>query len=294
MAIKSKRKGKKKKKEGNLQDPINFPGIERELEEAGNTYTNLGWGDALPTLDPTLPADQQNQIARFGVMTDPLSPGFIGSRSQETKDILGKLASGMDGLTAAENQGMREQAQREVDRQYQGALRNLATQQARSGVRGASATAQNINTERARGQQQSELEQDIMLKNIDIQDRRRGAYADYLAGTEASEFGRRMDAEGMYGDLMANRNEYTQGINRFNIGQAEKDKLGRIAGTLGLSNLRSTRRYGRRQEKLAKEGRKSGGNTASNNTGSDNTSTSDPGQDYLATLTGLYNDRYGV
>jgi hypothetical protein len=134
-----------------------------------------------------------------------------GQRSEEMKETLALMKSGLAGLNAQENQALREQAQREVDRKYQQSVEALQTATRRSGMGGAERAGMRNARRDAMGAQ-ADMEQKNLLANIDIQDTRRKDYASTLSDQESSEYDRGADALDMYGRQLtdAEKEEFSQ------------------------------------------------------------------------------------
>lgn len=134
-----------------------------------------------------------------------------GQRSAEMKETLDLMKGGLAGLNAPENQALREQAQKEVDRKYQAAVEDFQNQSRLSGMGGA-ARAGMRNARRDAMGAQADLEQKNLLANIDVQDKRREAYAKTLSGEEAAEDKRYRDAVDAYRDQLSGteREEFDQ------------------------------------------------------------------------------------
>ena len=125
------------------------------------------------------------------------------SRSAEMQEALAMSKGGLGGLTAAENEALRARGYEELNRQFMGGQRALANLQARSGIRGAAAGAQFQDLMRQRGQQASAMEQDIMLKNIAVQDQRRQAFQNLLRTAEQDELARQQFNIGQQANLLS-------------------------------------------------------------------------------------------
>lgn len=97
-----------------------------------------------------------------------------------TQEYLDTLKAGQSGLTAVENQAIREAAGRELQARLATQNRQLALANARSGVRGAAATAGARDLSREAIEAQRRQEQDLLIQNIAIQDARRAQYGDAL------------------------------------------------------------------------------------------------------------------
>jgi len=125
------------------------------------------------------------------------------ARSAEMQETLAMSKGGLGGLTAAENEALRARGYEELNRQFMGGQRALANLQARSGVQGAAASAQFQDLMRQRGQQAMAMEQDIMLKNIAVQDQRRQAFQNLLRTAEQDELARQQFNIGQQANLLS-------------------------------------------------------------------------------------------
>lgn len=172
-----------------------------------------------------LKTDSETRGSRTQEMTDNLAglkskAATAGNRSQEMQETLALMKSGLAGLSAPENQAMREQAQREVDRKTQSAIEDVRNAARSSGMRGGSVKAGERNARRDGMLGQADLEQKSMLANIDIQDSRRKAYGDQLSGVEGDEFDRGrlsgLDYSDALGGAEGDENaRYSDSINAF-------------------------------------------------------------------------------
>ena len=125
------------------------------------------------------------------------------ARSAEMQETLAMSKGGLGGLIAAENEALRARGYEELNRQFMGGQRALANLQARSGVQGAAASAQFQDLMRQRGQQAMAMEQDIMLKNIAVQDQRRQAFQNLLRTAEQDELARQQFNIGQQANLLS-------------------------------------------------------------------------------------------
>ncbi len=155
------------------------------------------------------------------VISDNLySEGSLGRLNEErpaaVQDYINRYYSGLEGYAAPELQGMREQAQRGIDNQYQQSLAQFAKSRARSGVRGAAAGATMRNLDRERIGQQQNLEQDLLVRNADEKQNRLGQYAGALEGARADEAERRRFNLGQLGTERAGQSDTY--FNSLNLG----------------------------------------------------------------------------
>ena len=235
-------------------------GVSSEINRARGDAERSGLLQNLDTLDNTVPMDQQNLINQLQSQTDPTSSMFAGRRTAEQSDILAKLSQGLQGLSAAENQGLRDAMNEEINRSFATAQRGRAIEQSRSGVRGAAAMAGEAVATDQFQKQRNATERDLMLKNIEIQDSRRGAYQQALSGQENQEFNRLSTVQNTLGNNLVARNAQVTDINKTNLEQANKKNAGDVATILGIAGLNSTNRLTNRQlDILGRQSRNSGG-----------------------------------
>ena len=136
-------------------------------------------------------------------------------RSTEMTDIIAKKKAGLGGITAEENQALRDRGVQGIQRGTQTALRQLRGFQGASGVRGGGAVTQQAGILKSGIQSQANVERDLLLKNIDA---KRTALSDYEAsvtGAEATEQERSL----------------------FNINQVNRETFGRLSSGLGYAQL---------------------------------------------------------
>ena len=109
-----------------------------------------------------------------------LQPGVLGrvdTNIEGKDDIMNRYKAGLGGYTAPEYQAQREQMSRGLNSNLQTNLGQLAKAQARGKVYGAAASAQQANALTGAQQSKDNLEQDLMVKNIDEQQKRLGEYS---------------------------------------------------------------------------------------------------------------------
>ena len=238
---------KKKKSSGNSKILSQLKRDLKSSEGLAKQYLDL---TPLPQLDASRPTETSNLLNLRLAYADPNNASFAGRNSADINDIIARFKSGLEGYTSAENQGFREAAQRGIDTSYQTSLRGLQANQGRNLVRGAAAGAQQSNLERARLREQQELEQDLFLKNADEKQKRLSTYGDFVTGAEDTSFKRGQQAIQSYQDLLGTTQTNERGINEFNIGQLEKDRAAKSAGTLGFAGLINQRLNEKRQNEI--------------------------------------------
>lgn len=179
----------------------------------------------LGTLDPTRSQETQNLINQ--------QQAFAEAAGQRTADMAGAIQraeQGLGGLTAAENDALRAQAYQDLDRQFMTGQRALARLQGRGNIQGAAAAGQFRDLARERLGAAQGLERDILLQNVSIQDQRRNALANLIAGTEQQEFARGQSALQQLQGLTTQAQLSEEQRQRFNLQQ----QANLLAGQQGL------------------------------------------------------------
>lgn len=267
---------KKKKKKGGGKIRKEYNKIGREFTRADELANRLG----------IAPNDDKLDISREEGFADPNSSSFVGGRSDQTKNyieglqhqvenagkrseelrsVMSLMQGGLAGLNSQENQALRETAQQEMNRSYQGAVRKLSEAQVKGNVMGASRTAQMANEGRALQDRKGEFERDLMVKNIDIQDKRRKDYLGAVTGAENDEWTRTKTALDDYGSAVqgAEQSEYQktqlaqghlQDLRGQNIAYANTGKAAKLANMLGITGFGMAKKDADRQYELGKEG----------------------------------------
>lgn len=233
--LQTNRMGKKNKKK--KQDRTGLGETQKTLEGAKTVAGDLGLTGDLPTLD-----------------TSGLE-GNLGM-SQDLQDLVVTMRGGLAGLSAAENVALMEQARKDIDRQYQGTVRDITNANATTGAGAKSgrAFAQRSVADKNRMMAQSDLEQGLLTKNIDIQDSRRKAMGDLLA----NEGDRSLLAQGQLLDAQ-----------KTNLGQANATKAGNLSAITGIADLAQNSLANRRAFRLAKRGMRRSGSSSSSSGNSD-------------------------
>lgn len=207
--------------------------------------------NTLGRIDENLSPEVSDYLAQQRAMAAFYGPGGQ-QRSAEMQDYMARQKAGLEGYTAPEMTAMREQMGRANDAAYANQRAQAMQNQARSGVRGASANAQLMSLARAKAGQDSQLNQDLMIKNADEKQRRLSAYGQELGGLENNEFNRAQSAIGAYGQAAQNASNDRLGRQQFNLGQAEKEKAGYLGTLFGGVDLANQNKAANRSYKLQK------------------------------------------
>lgn len=193
--------------------------------------------DTLGTLDSSRPAETQNLINQQQAFTDQ-----AGVLSDEAKKALSLAEGGLGGLTAAENDALRARGFEGLNREFQGGLRQLASAQGRAGVTGAAGTAGVADLIRGRLDGVGALERDILLSNIDVQDRRRQGFADLVNTLDTNRFNQQSQALDRLGALTSAAQDAQLQREIFNLGQNEKLLSGQQSLFFGGQGILDARR----------------------------------------------------
>jgi hypothetical protein len=135
--------------------------------------------------------------------------------SGENERLRSLLEGRLGGLSSGEGAALREQAFRGLNQQRQGDVRALRGIQGAQGVRGPAAVAQQQNVFGEAADRASDLEQQLLLRNLDIQRQ--------AAGDFQSEVGRQQAQQ--------------LGISEFNIGQGTQEAALKNAFPFLFANL---------------------------------------------------------
>lgn len=230
---------------GTSQDPL-AGGL--ELAKIGGFYEGgLGRmaqydrGDGTKTY--TTP-EMQAALGRYKQYSDQYANG---GRTADTSDLISRYKAGLEGYSSAESQGFREQAQRGIDQQMRTQLGALRTSQARGGVRGASAAAQQANLDKMRMGEQQNLEQDLFVRNADEKQRRLQAYGDTLRGVEGEEYGRQMQSQNAYAAALGGQEQSNRESSKYDLDRLMAEKSGAMSSVLTAADLAQQERNTKRK-----------------------------------------------
>ena len=174
--------------------------------------------------------------------------------SAEQTDTLGRMKAGLGGYSSQEYQASREQMQRGLNSNMQTTLGQLAKAQARGKVYGAAGVAQQQNAMRAGQMNKDNLEQDLMVKNIDEQQRRLQAYGQYGSDVHGQNF---QQQQGLSADqATAQQNINTQQLDREKINMANRqaETAGQIGAYTGSGALALTEEQAKAMNTINKKG----------------------------------------
>lgn len=143
-------------------------------------------------------------------------------RPQDLSQLLTRYQDiSTQGYSAPEYEARRAQAANLIKAQGQAAQRELLTQQAKQGVRGGSAVAQQQRASQQIAAQRAALEQNLMLEDIKNRQAMMGQYGSLLGGAISRED--RLAAENLKRDLAAQVVGVSAGVTEAGLGLAEKE-----------------------------------------------------------------------
>lgn len=188
------------------------------------------------------------------------------ARTAETQSILDMMKGGLAGISAEENTALRENAKAATDSAFQTAIGNIQRQAAgrRNIFTSAALAKANQDFTKTRAIQ----ENDLAVKNLDIQDQRRNAYASTLGQAEEREAQRRGDYTNAltssdtlqanklsnYTGALQNKENLINQIRQFNAGQGSNEAAARAEGIVNLLNMQYNKNLGQQQIDIAKQG----------------------------------------
>ncbi len=144
--------------------------------------------------------------------------------SGDVQDIIARRKAGLGGLSAEENQAIRERGSQSIDRSTQSSLRQLRGLQGATGQRGGSALASQSRILQAGQGAKANVERDLAIQNVDVKRQALGAAEGSILGAEAQ----------------------TRENELFNIRQKNKEATGRQTAGLSFAQLAATERGSQR------------------------------------------------
>ena len=157
--------------------------------------------------------------------------------SADVQDIIARRKAGLEGLSAEENQAIRERGSQAIDRSTQSSLRQLRGLQGATGVRGGSALANQARILQAGQGAKANVERDLAIQNIGVKREALGAAEGSILGAEAQ----------------------TRENTLFNIRQRNKEAAGRQAAGLSFAQLAATERGSQRGVSIAQASARAAG-----------------------------------
>lgn len=253
MAEKKGKRGRKKKGARGRKMGKGSRKLNKDLRDAGSIARKNLPLTPLPRLDTGRSNETQNLLNLFSAYADPTKGSYAGARSSQMQDAVGRSIAGLDGYTAQENQGMREQMARDTNQNFMTGRAQLMRGQANARTGSTQRAAQLLELTKSYGNTRANLEQDLFVKNADEKQRRLDAYRNFLGGLEQQEYGRGREARTDLGNLSNSTWERELGTSKFNIEQEGRDRASQVSGILGTLGILDARRNARKQNQLMRE-----------------------------------------
>lgn len=152
-------------------------------------------------------------------------------RSTDVNDIIARRRANLEGFTPTEMNDMRVNQMGSMLQTNQGLSRQLAAQQARSGVRGATAAAQQMGLANDLTKQQGALERQLFLDNINARRQGLDAFESSIGQAEASDLARQ----------------------QYNQQQKQRELMGILGAELGFAGLGASDRAAAAQNAIAQQ-----------------------------------------
>lgn len=161
----------------NIEQTFNQSGNERAANRnvsVGNSYTGT--------------TDNLNNL--FSTQQSSTTKGVDADRSDEIKRLLSLRESQLSGYNNKEMNILREDAQKEIERNTQGALSQLRSQLGASGVRGGSALGRQVGLLQGEAGQKADLERKLLIDQMNRREGAIGALENLTAAARADELAR--------------------------------------------------------------------------------------------------------
>jgi len=149
------------------------------------------------------------------------------------QQAISQLEAGLGGYMAPELQAQREMSMQQVNQDLMTQMRLQELANARNRVRGASAGAGQLALQETAQATRGNIERDLFAKNADEIQKRKLDFSDLVNKTEAARFGRRKDADTMYGGALTDAEATETTKQQFNIGQTQNEALAKTGLLLG-------------------------------------------------------------
>lgn len=126
----------------------------------------------------------------FSAQQASAGQGVEAKRSDEVKRLLALRESQLSGYNTKEMNLLREDAQREIERNTQGALSQLRSQLGASGIRGGSALGRQVGLLQGEAGQKADLERKLLIDQMNRREGAIGALENLTAAARADELAR--------------------------------------------------------------------------------------------------------
>lgn len=231
-----------------------YGSISRDINRAGQIANTALDTSPLSRVDATRSNETTNMLNQYGAYSDPNSAAYVGRRSGEMQDYVGRLKNQMLGYSNPELNALREQRTRAMQTGFQGGTAALMRGQnvARTGA--GQRAAQIAALARGYGQDNANAENDLMVKGADEIRRATDAYGTAVGGLESAENTRVRNALADYSGALGDAQSSELDRAKINLGQEATDRALKAGTTLGVLGIGESRRNARRSAKLTREG----------------------------------------
>lgn len=164
------------------------------------------------------------------------------------KAALERMQGGLEGISAPENQALREQGQAQIKQQAKSSLRALRGFNLANNAKGGAAGYGAYNILRDQNANLARQESDLIASNVAEKGRRLGQFADYANTAYQTQFGARQSALDRLSQDRTGLSDFRTATDTFNLGQGEKEKAGALGvyyGDIGLNLSRRAQDYER-------------------------------------------------
>lgn len=175
---------------------------------------------------------------------------FQEARSEDIQDVINRRREALSGMSTEEQRVQRDRALQSIGRAEQLQQNQLKAAQAQSGVRGATASAQQLLAGQQFNQQRIEFERDLFLANEESKRQALNAFESSVTAAEGVEFQRKaanleLQQFNLAQQLRERQLQQTnlaqeqaeKQLEQFNLQQAAKEKFGQVSTALGFAQL---------------------------------------------------------
>lgn len=161
-------------------------------------------------------------------------------RSAEVAEIIARRREALSGMSGAESQAQRDIAANQIGRQTETTRRQLQAIQARTGVRGGTASQQQLQAILEGQRSRSEFERDLFLQNEQIKREALNRFESSVTSAEASEAQRQLSRAELLKfniDQQARERQLEAEQERFNLQQAAREQAAQLGVGTAFAGL---------------------------------------------------------
>lgn len=238
------------------QDPnrVGVRRVGRDLRRAGRQADRLGLTTPLSQLETARTTETQNLINQRRALSDPHSQGYAGRRSNDMQGFLSRMQDSTQGYNSRENNALREQRVREMERGFASGRAALARGQNAYGTGATQRGAQLLDLARTYGSSRADAENDLLIANADEKQRRLNQYGNVLGQQEQLERDRGQQALDAYAAQLREIQGSEVDKQKFNLGQEAASNALRSGAMFGILGINEARRNAAQQAQLVREG----------------------------------------